>query len=233
MMRSRLMFPFYQSLVFYLWINVMFFQALTSEAGSISMLYDTCYECYRAAGDSNKTKLIHFGWTVNKVFDKLKSVRNILFMGIKGDSSDGSILEWVKVLDPRGVICVLERASSDVPRRLLSLDVSIRTKKKIMRASDIKIIMEKCRSKGEFSNLLGNNLKSDEIKVVFESASRRPLDFVTVYTRLLHGTNMVVHLKLFLAEDDRKVWINLGKSYVNTPSLAKLVDDTSKDFKLK
>ncbi|KAI7727567.1 hypothetical protein M8C21_011924 [Ambrosia artemisiifolia] len=91
--------------------------------------------------------------------------------------------------------------------------------------------MKRRRSKGDFSNFLGNNLKSDEIKVVFRFASRHPLDFLTVDMRLLHGT-CSGPLEAFL-EDDRKLWINLGKNHVNTPSLVKLSDDTSKDFKLK
>ncbi|KAI3726036.1 hypothetical protein L1987_65833 [Smallanthus sonchifolius] len=264
---------------------------------------------------SNKTKLIHclqsdcgifcgsptnvagidldaqlLGRAINKVSGKLKSIRNTLSMGIKGESSDGSIPEWAKVLDPvkklptnvgsrirncvyealkknppewakkqleasiskdvykcnasgptkRAVIDVLKRAASDVPQRPLSLDVNIRIRSCELLIS--KIIMKKCRSilrnvaanyddRREFSTLMGDNLKSDEIKVVFESASRRPLDFPTVDLRLLHGT-YGGSPQAFL-EDVRELWINLKTSHANTSSLVKLVDDISKDFNLK
>ncbi|KAK9067280.1 hypothetical protein SSX86_014606 [Deinandra increscens subsp. villosa] len=264
--------------------------------------------------DSNKTKLIHclqsdcgsfsgsptnvadidldaqlLGRAVNKVFGKMKSGRNTLSMGIRGDSSDVSIPDWAKVLDPvkklptnvgsrirncvyealnrsppewakklleasiskdvykcnasgptkRAVIEVLKRAASDVPRRPLSLDGNIRTSCELLISQ---ITMKKCRSilrnvaanydsKWDFSNLMRNNLKSDEIKVVFKSASRRPLDFPTVDLRLLHDT-YCGSPQAFL-EDVRELWINLKKTHMNASTLVTLVDDMSKDFDLK
>ncbi|KAL8251304.1 hypothetical protein R6Q59_034997 [Mikania micrantha] len=102
--------------------------------------------------------------------------------------------------------------------------------------------MKKCRSilryvavnydsKRDFSILMGNNLKCDEIKVLFELASRRPLDFPTVDLRLLHNTYFgSPHAFL---EDVKELWINLKKTHMNTSSLVKLVDDMSKDFNLQ
>ncbi|KAF5792149.1 putative histone acetyltransferase chromatin regulator PHD family [Helianthus annuus] len=140
----------------------------------------------------------------------------------------------------RAILEVLKRATSDVPQRPLSLDVNATRSSCELLMS--KVIMTKCRSilrnvaatydnEMDFSILVRSSLKSDEIKVVFESASRRPLDLPMIDLRLLHDT-YCGSPQAFL-EDVSELWINLKKSHMNTPRLVKLVDDMSTDFTLK
>ncbi|KAK1432798.1 hypothetical protein QVD17_09699 [Tagetes erecta] len=246
-----------------------------------------CWSSTNAAGIDLDAQLL--GRAINKVFGKVKS-NNTLSMATKGDSSDGSVPEWAKVLDPvkklptnvgskirnciyealkknppgwakeeleasiskdvykgnasgptkRAVINVLKTAASPVHLRPVSLDVNIRRRSCELLIS--KIIMKKCRSvlravaadhdrRKDFSKIMRNNLNSNDFEVVFESTSRRPLDFPTVDLRLLHDTYHGSP-QAFL-EDVRELWTNIKKSQTNASSLAKLVVDMSKDFNLK
>ncbi|XP_076917745.1 methyl-CpG-binding domain-containing protein 9-like [Bidens hawaiensis] len=139
----------------------------------------------------------------------------------------------------RAVIDVLERVVAEASERPLSFDENEKRSCELLIS---KVIMKKCRSvlrevaasydneRGLFS-VVGNNLEFDEIKVVYGSASRRPLDFPTVDLRLLHDA-YCGSPQAFL-EDVRELWVNLKKSHANSSRMVKLIDDMSKDFTFK
>ncbi|XP_076916300.1 methyl-CpG-binding domain-containing protein 9-like [Bidens hawaiensis] len=138
----------------------------------------------------------------------------------------------------RAVIDVLNRVVAEASQRPISFDVNEKRSCELLISE---VIMKKCRSvlrevAASYDNErdlfipVGNNLE-EEIKVVYGSVPRRPLDFPTVDLRLLHDT-YCGSPQAFL-EDVRELWVNLKKSHANTSRMVKLVDDMSKDFTLK
>ncbi|KAD4586658.1 hypothetical protein E3N88_24259 [Mikania micrantha] len=195
--------------------------------------------------DSNRAKLIHclqsdcgiFCGSATNVagIDLDAQCKKRTIHGHQGGSSDGCIPEWAKVLDPVKKLptnvgsrirnCVYE-ALKKIHLNGQRSNWKLQSRKTFTRAMHLGPL-----SKRDFSILMGNNLKCDEIKVLFELASRRPLDFPTVDLRLLHNTYFgSPHAFL---EDVKELWINLKKTHMNTSSLVKLVDDMSKDFNLQ
>lgn len=93
------------------------------------------------------------------------------------------------------MIDVLSRVIAEASQRPLSFDVNEKRSCELLIS---KVIMKKCRSvlrevAASYDNErdlfipVGNNLE-EEIKAVYGSVSRRPLDFPTVDLRLLHDT---------------------------------------------
>ncbi|XP_076957964.1 methyl-CpG-binding domain-containing protein 9-like [Bidens hawaiensis] len=127
----------------------------------------------------------------------------------------------------RAVIDVLNRVIAEASQRPLSFDVNVIMKK---RRSVLREVAASYDNERDLFIPAGNNLE-EEIKVVYGSVSRRPLDFPTVDLRLLHDT-YCGSPQAFL-EDVRELWANLKKSHANTSRMVKLVDDMSKDFTSK
>ncbi|KAI3768703.1 hypothetical protein L2E82_19533 [Cichorium intybus] len=138
----------------------------------------------------------------------------------------------------RAVIDVLKKVSDGQQQSLPPGRVEIKSSKIL---SDT--VMKKCRvilrqvagcdTNRVVSDLVGRNFNCDEndLKIVFGTVSRRPLDLRTIDLRLVHGTYGGSH-EAFL-EDVREVWSNLRRTYMNRPSVMKLVDEMSSEFKLQ
>ncbi|XP_071714393.1 methyl-CpG-binding domain-containing protein 9-like [Rutidosis leptorrhynchoides] len=139
---------------------------------------------------------------------------------------------------------VIKQAYDGIPQRASSVPAV--PLNDLRRRSDIisNIIMKTCRSilhqvaaqdiDGDVSYFVARNIDYDAMAGV-RSVSTRPLDLRTIDSKLLHGAYGGSHEAFF--EDvgevlnSLKLWMKIHKCSVNKPSLIKLANSMSKDFK--